>query len=164
MLRAELQKIVQHIMDTHPLFEGKGFIKEERTVGGFKGITNQYLNYFFIATDNLDIDKFNFEKDHEVQGYGIFGISTDFEIIFQTKCPVPNFLEVMIWSMESLADLKLQSATDDTELIYTLETGDDYKQDNYQLYRLKYRLEAEINLGASVCCLDETCFDANCCK
>ena len=151
MFKEKLREIIKTIESQNQLFEGKGFVKDLKTAGGFDGFTDEYKNYFFgYIVGEEDEDKYRTSK--EEGQCGVVNVEFEFKLLFDINGCHSHFIEIIMAQLYEITGIREVQATDESEAIYLKETRKELKTDNCDIYSFTCKYENKEYLDFS--CLD----------
>ena len=153
MFKNHAQKVVDKIKEQTTIFKDTGFIYDLKNQGGFLGITDKYMNYFYLRVESEDgaADPYVFSYSDPKR----LSINFSFKLVFSIAKDVDNFDIMMMHRINKIAGVTVESCDDITESIYLRETGKELKNDNFNLYSYSCDYLKETNLSNLISCIDE---------
>ncbi len=131
MFQKKFQIIIDTIKANNSLFANSGFVKDLKTGGGFKGITDEYKHYFYgYIRSEEDEDKYNFTQLDDYSCSTI-NVDFDFKLVFSIEGCVENFGTILMKQLNDINGVFVNGFSDETENIYKIETGKDLQSDYF---------------------------------
>lgn len=154
MFQKKFQIIIDTIKANNSLFANSGFVKDLKTGGGFKGITDEYKHYFYgYIRSEEDEDKYNFTQLDDYSCSTI-NVDFDFKLVFSIEGCVENFGTILMKQLNDINGVFVNGFSDETENIYKIETGKDLQSDYFNLYSFSCTYSKKTNLNNILKCIE----------
>lgn len=151
MINDRINKLIDTILENHPLFE-KGWLYDEYDLE--EGITDSYKNYFYIRKNGSKNTRF----DTEV-GCSAYVVSGNYYMIIGLESCMDSdmVLKNIYLELENQFVEEVTGYNDDSEEVYKEQTEQEM-MDECKYLRIDFKVNAHVKLS----CAEPLCRD-NCC-
>lgn len=151
MFKGRILKVINTIKEG-TIFQDTGFLKDTKTQGGFLGITDEYINYFYarIEAEDAEGDPYTFAYVDSKR----IEVNFTFKLVFSIVKDIESFDIFMMNRINKVPGVKVVGFDDVTESIYLRETGETLKNENFTLYSYSCEYSKETVLSNLVNCID----------
>ncbi len=151
MFKERLLSVVNSIK-ANTIFSETGFVKDLKSQGGFLGVTDEYINYFYAVVESEDgeADPYTFEYSDNNK----LIVNFNFRLVFSMVKDVEVFDVLMMNKINKTSGVRVLGLDDITESVYLRETGQQLKNDNFVLYSFSCEYSKETSLRNLINCTD----------